>query len=78
MGLSVTDPRSFHFHQFTSNAADTVNDTLDQFLSNRVMASCIVVGSILLATDQKLWVEELTIVAGADLIDWGRIKINED
>lgn len=66
------------FNKHTSHTSDTVNDALDQFLSNCVMAPCIIVGSILLATNQELRVKELTIVASADLINWGGIQINKD
>ena len=58
------------FHDLTSDAADTVNDSLNQFFSNRIMTSCVIVGCILLATNQEFWMEELTIVARTDLIDW--------
>lgn len=42
------------------------------------MTTGIVVGSILLAADEQLGVEQLAIGAGADLVDRGGVKVNED
>ena len=42
------------------------------------MAAGVVVGSILPAADQLLGVEELTVGAGADLVDDGRLEVDED
>lgn len=47
---------------------DSVQNQVDDFLANCVVASSIVVGSILLASDQLLRMEELAIGASADLI----------
>jgi hypothetical protein len=42
------------------------------------VATSIIVGSILLAADQELGVEELAVGAGPDLVDWGRVEVDED
>lgn len=42
------------------------------------MASRIVIGRILLAADQQLGVEELSVVARANLVDRAGIKVDED
>lgn len=42
------------------------------------MTTGVVVGSILLARDQKFGVEELAVGAGSDLVDGGRVKIDEE
>ena len=42
------------------------------------MTAGVVVGSILLAADQLLGVVELTVDAGADLVDDGRLEVDED
>ena len=47
---------------------DSVQNQVDDFLANCVVASSIVIGSILLASDQLLRMEELAIGASADLI----------
>jgi len=46
-------------------------------LTNGVVAAGVVVGSILLASDQLLRVEELSVGAGAHLINDGRLQIHE-
>ena len=42
------------------------------------MATSVVVGSILLAADELLRVEELTVRSSPDLVNDGRLQINED
>lgn len=42
------------------------------------MTTGVVVGSILLAADQELRMEKLTVRAGADLVYRGRVKIDEE
>lgn len=63
--------------ELTSDAANAVNNIVDHFLSNRVVATGVVVGSIFLTADQHLRVEELTVVTSSDFIDRRRIKIDE-
>jgi hypothetical protein len=62
----------------TSDTAHAVNDAINHLLADGVVATGIVVGGILLSADQKLGVEERAVIAGADLIDRGRVEINED
>lgn len=42
------------------------------------MTSGVVVGSIFLAADQELGVEELSVITGSDLVDWRRVQVDED
>jgi hypothetical protein len=42
------------------------------------MTTSIVICRILLSADQKFGVEELTVIAGADFINWGGIEVNKD
>lgn len=62
----------------TSNTADTVDDIVDHLLADSVVTTGVVVGSILLAADQELGVEKRATVAGANLIDGGRVEIDKD
>lgn len=62
----------------TSNTADTVDDIVDHLLADSVVTTGVVVGSILLAADQELGVEKRAAVAGANLIDGGRVEIDKD
>ena len=58
--------------------ADAVQTQVDDLLANGVVATSEVVSGILLAGDQLLWVEELTVGTRAHLIDDGRFQIDED
>ena len=60
------------------NPTNLIQSTIQDLLTNGVVTSGVVVGGILLTTDQQLGVEELTVVTSSDLIDWGRVQINED
>lgn len=62
----------------TNNTADTIDDRVDHLLANGVVTTSIVVGRIFLAADQSLGVEELSVVAGTDLINGGRVEIDEE
>lgn len=42
------------------------------------MAASIVVSSVFLAADQQLGVEELPVVASADLVNGGGVEVDED
>ena len=62
----------------TGYASNAVNDTVDQLLANGVVATGIVVGSILLSVDQQLGVEELTVTTSSDLVDGGRVQVDKE
>ena len=61
----------------TGDAADALNDIVDHLLPDGVVAAGIVVGGVLLATDEQFWVEELAVVTSADLVDGRRIQVDE-
>ena len=58
--------------------SDAVEDQVNDLLANGVVTTGVVVGGILLTSDQLLGVEELTVGTGADLVDDGRLQIDED
>lgn len=62
----------------TSNTSDTVNNIVNHLLANGVVPTGIVVGSILLAADQKLRVEERAVAPSADLINGGGVEVDEE
>lgn len=62
----------------TGDTADAVNNVVNHLLANGVVAAGVVVGGILLAADQQLGVEELAVAAGADLVDGGRVQVDEE
>jgi hypothetical protein len=60
------------------NTSDLIQSTIQDLLANGVVAARVVVGRILLAADQQLRVEKLSVVAGADLIDRAGVQVDED
>ena len=62
----------------TGDTADALADTVDHLLADGVVTAGIVVGSVLLPADQELGVEELAVVARADLIDGRGVEVDED
>lgn len=61
----------------TDDATDTLHDGVNHLLANSVVTTSVVVGSILLAADKKLGVEELAVGAGSDLVNGRRVEVNE-
>merc|ERR1712054_422907 len=51
---------------------------LDDLLTHGVVTTGVVVGSIFLAGDELLWVVELAVGTGADLVDHGRLEVEVD
>ena len=65
---AVEDEESLETGTLVSQLPDSVQDEVDDFLSDGVVTTGIVVGGILLTGDQLLGVEELTVGASPDLI----------
>ena len=64
----VEDEESLQTSTLISQLPDPVEHEVDDLLANGVVATGVVVGSILLAGDQLLGVEELTVGTSPDLI----------
>lgn len=62
----------------TSNTSNAVNDIVNHLLADGVVPTGIVVGGILLSTDQELRVVEMAVATGADLINRGGVEVDED
>ena len=62
----------------TGDTADALANTVNHLLADGVVTAGIVVGSVLLPAHQELGVEELAVVAGADLIDRRGVEVDED
>jgi len=58
--------------------SDSVEAEIDDFFTNGVMSSGEVVGGIFFSGDELLWMEELSVGSGSDLIDNGWLEIEED
>ena len=58
--------------------ADSVKNKVDNLLSDGVVTTGIVVGSIFLASDELFRVEELAVGSHSDLVNDSWLKINKD
>ena len=74
----VEDKETLETSALISELSDTVEAEVNNFLTDGVMTTGEVVGGILLTGDELLWVEELSVGAGSDLIDDGGLEIEED
>ena len=75
----VEDEEALETSTVVGELADTVEDLRSiDLLANGVVATGVVVGSILLAGDHLLRVEELAVGTGADLVDDVGLEIDVD
>jgi len=75
---SVEDKEALETSAVVSKLTDTVEAEVNNLLTDGVVTTGEVVSGIFLTRDQLLGVEQLTVSAGTNLIDDGRLKINED
>jgi len=73
----MEDEESLETSALISKLTDTVKHQVNDLLSNGVVTTGIVVGSILLAGHKLLRVKELAVCASTDLIDYSGFKIDE-
>jgi hypothetical protein len=74
----VEDEESLKTSALFRQLADPVQDKVDDLLANGVVATSVVVGSVLLSSDQLLRVEKLAVGSHPDLIDDSGFQINKD
>ena len=74
----VEDEETLQTGAVVGNAADLVEDLVNELLADGVVATGVVVRGILLAGDHLLRVEEGAVGAGADLIDDVGLEIAVD
>ena len=58
--------------------SDSVEDEVDNLLADGVVTTGVVVGGILLSSDELFRVEKLSVSSGSDLIDDSRLQIDKD
>ncbi len=75
---SIEDQESLETSAVVCQLADAVKGKVNNLLANGVVATGKVVGSILLARDQLLGVEQLPVGTSANLVNDGRLKVKED
>ena len=74
----VEDEESLKTSALIGELSDSVEAEVNDLLTDGVVTTGEVVGGVLLTRDELLWVEELSVGAGSDLIDNGRLEIEED
>ena len=74
----VEDEEALETSALISELTDSVEAEIDDFLTNGVVTTGEVVGSVFLTGDELLGVEELSVGTGTDLIDDGGFEIEED
>jgi len=75
---SVEDEESLETSALIGQLSDSVEAEINNLLTDGVVTTGEVVGGVLLTGDELLGVEELTVGTGSDLIDDGRLEIEED
>jgi hypothetical protein len=75
---SVEDEETLETSALIGKLSDSIEAEIDDFLTNGVMSSGEVVGSIFFTGDELLWMEELSVGSSSNLIDNGWLEIEED
>jgi len=74
----VEDEETLETSALIGELSDSVEAEINDFFTDGVMSSGEVVGSIFFTGDELLWVEQLSVGSGSDLIDNGWLEIEED
>lgn len=74
----VEDEEALEAGAAVGNPANLVEDAIDELLTDGVVTTSIVVGSILLAANHVLGVEQASVGAGSDLVDHIGLEIAVD
>ena len=75
---SVEDEETLKSSALVGELSDSVKAEINNFLTNSVMSSGEVVGSVFLSGNELFWMEELSVCSGSDLIDDGWLEIKEN
>jgi len=74
----VEDQETLKTGALVCELSDSVEDKVNNFLTDGVVTTGVVVGSIFLAGDELFWVEQLTVGASSDFVDDGWLEVNKD
>ena len=74
----VEDEETLETSALIGELSNSVEAEIDDLATDGVMSSGEVVGSIFFTGDELLWMEELSVGSGSDLIDNGWLEIEED
>merc|ERR1712157_11718 len=73
----VEDKETLKTGTLIGKLSDSVKDKIDDFLTDGVVTTGVVVGGIFFAGDQLFGVEQLAVGTGTDLIDNSWLKIDD-
>jgi len=73
----MEDEESLETGALVSQLPDSVKDKVNNLLANGVVAPGIIVGRVLLACHELLWVEQLPIDSSSDLINYGWLQVDK-
>jgi len=74
----VEDKETLETSTLISQLSDSVEDKVDNFLTNGVVTTGVVIGGIFFTGDELFWVEKLSVSTSSDLIDDSWFQIDED
>jgi hypothetical protein len=74
----VEDQEALETSALVGELSDSVEDEVNNFLTDGVVTTGVVVGGVFLAGDQLFWVEELSVGASSDFVDDGWFEVNKD
>ena len=74
----MEDEESLQSCALVGQLTDSVEDKVNDFLSNGVVSTGIVVGSIFLTSDELLGMEQLAVRSCADLVDYSWFQVHEN
>ncbi len=74
----VEDEEALEAGAVVGELADAVEAEVDDFLSDCIMSTSIIICRVFLSGDELLGVEELAVGAGADLVDDGGLEVEHD
>jgi len=74
----VEEEKSLKTSTLIGKFSDPVENQIDELFSDGVVTTSVVVGGIFFTSDQLLWMEQLPVGSGPNLVDNGWFKINEN
>jgi len=74
----VEDQETLETSALIGELSDAVEDEVNEFLTDGVVTTSVVVGSIFLSGDELFRVEQLTVGTSADFINNGWFEIDKD
>jgi hypothetical protein len=74
----MEDQETLETGALVGELSDSVEDEVNDLFTDGVVTTGVVVGGIFFARDQLLWVEQLSVGAGSDLVNDGWLQVNED